>query len=528
MQLPAKVSLAVAGLAAAAALVLLYPSGDPSQAARATKAASRDEAIQEPSRVEAPVDRVAVDGRISVLDASNGHPVAGAWFRTVGTPSPTVLTEDVRLAGVQTVLAVDGSVRIGQLTGGKAWLVGAAGYEAQYCAELLGGEVLQMRPASSLRVVVRHEDRDPAAGAMVWLYPSGAKSRFHAGEFPGTGIGDPRSDVPTWTGTTDGNGLLELDTLPAGSYRAWVAHPEGYCGGALGSGEGDFTVPGVLQVDLAEFFAVVFAAPPGRKILQHSWTRPATLDWDPGIVRNRHVAMANLQSKFPGTVAFVGRPVGGRRGPEAMVAVKAMLDGSVAAAATWPLLPIRTIEAPVFMELQEQVLYRSVTAQVVDRAGQLREMKLRIRELGPRTVWAPIVECQSGEAVMLPPGRYAIEPDLMLGSVPWDGEGQVQLTAASPAEQTVVLRLAAELCVVRLTPKLEGRALGPMHFSIVAGDSSFGVSNWMPARGPIEVLLPPGQATVRMQAPHYDMEPVEFAVPVGAPRVELSLAVLAK
>jgi hypothetical protein len=480
-----------------------------------------------------PVLRAARDNTtdrlIRVLDDSNDQPIASAWLRSVGETAPTIVTAAGYPRSTDAIRTLDGTLQPSQLIrsiqGSSHWAVEAEGYEAQVHTDLVGGEVIRLRRAHAFRLEVRHEDGDPAIDTKIWLYPAGAWMRFQAGVFPGPGIGDPRSDAPTWTGLTDGNGVWTARSLPAGTYRLRVENRFGFPVRDSGRGEQDVVVPGDLHLDLCDFFAAVFAAPPGRSIVSHAFTIPTNLDRDPGLLRFRSQSLAGLAKAFPNTIAWVGRPMGGQRGEEAMIAVKAMLDGRLAAVGNWPLVPIRSIEEPAILEILAEVLYRNVTLQVLDPASQPLTMGLKVSEVSSRGLRVEEVDCQSGASIHLPPGKYRVQPSQPTPWVQWTQDGRFEIAETSPPELIWRLQLEQSLTVVKMTPQFKAPQRGPVHFGIFSGDLNFGVVNWDATRGPIEILLPSGRARVQMQALHHHMDTREFEVMSGVPKLELVLEI---
>lgn len=452
--------------------------------------------------------RVAAhEHRVTVVAATTRRPLAQAVFvKLSSTVTDTVVLEDHSV-----VVACDrqGGVDLHSLHGWSPWMVRASGHCPCIVDDVRPGLVVELDPAAAVALQVTGEDGNPMAGVRIVLQPAiagvpDARTRPDAK----SGVGDPRSPRPVWLETTDGRGMARVDGVPPGSFRLVARHAWAVAASAEAWGKTTIVAPCSLQLSMVDLYGVVAIPPPGRSIRSFSWSQPWALDASAPVLQGADGARALLQERWPDAAVFVSRP----SDPSAQVPTvvcRAVLDDDSAAGIEWPIVRIRDLHDPVVLEADRSNVLRAVQVRVVDRSGNPLAMKLRFLSEPAAGMRPHVVEGATDREVMLEVGLHRIVP----AAVPsWIREQflhqvlQIRPTDPMSLENTIVLTRAVRPTVFEIVTE-DGKFEGVLHLGIrhASESASFGIMNWEPSRGDIEVLLPPGQIRVGVQSPVWCM-----------------------
>ena len=513
---------------AAALAVILWPREEATQLANVVDRADSQSSGHDKSppaigadRVEAP--EVSPPG-ISVVDATTRHPIIGARFHasTSGVVDTLPVDDDV------SVMSNDsGQVPLKSIAGCSEWIVYATGYCACVLRDPTPGTIVSMIRATELRVDAIGEDGNPVAGVQLQLRCKGSPAVLNGVDCR-VGIGDPRSATPAWVATTDSRGQAVFDTVPAGAFFLQALHPSCYAHNPEGNAGRPITSPGSVTLEMRDLFAVCAIPPPGRQVLSYAWSTSSRVDVGPGVMKGRVFARRALQRRWPDAMVSVSRPMDSWIGNPLPLICRAVLDGGVAAEATWPLERIRNIGNPVVLEVVDGVVLRDVRIRVLDAGGQPLAMNLLlIRDMPGED---PMIQAvRTGESVMLVPGTYAIKPEAMpLWLKRHFGDRKLVVRPTDPLEVRRDIVLDEAMRLVTIVPEVAPGAMAPgsvVHFLVdcTTGGSSYGVMNWEPAKGPIELLLPPGPVRIDVQGMIHQTNVASFEVVPGIGSQEIAM-----
>ncbi len=179
-----------------------------------------------------------------------------------------------------------------------------------------------------------------------------------------------------------------------------------------------------------------------------------------------------------------------------------VLEGGLSGRVQWPLVPIRDITDPVVVEPIPGEMLHTVRVDVVDSGGRAVDIALVVCDIASDKSGASMRMARSGEPVLLPKGRYLVEPSNMPAK--WlkaDFEkASFSLGEGDGAVVTRTISLSEPMRLVRATP-LTGQEHehDTFHATVSCSKGSFGVMNWQAHKGPMELLLPLGEARIRVQ-----------------------------
>lgn len=462
----------------------------------------RDEAVD-----AALATRVAAHSqRVTVVAATTGKPLEHAVF--VGLSS--TVTDTVALEAPAVLVACDrqGGVDVHQLHGWSSWLVHASGHCPCVIEGVRPGLVVELDAAAAVSIQVTGEDGNPMEGVRIALQPAIAGiPEARSGLEAKAGVGDPRSRRPVWLATTDGRGRAQVDGVPPGSFYLTARHAWAVATSAEARGKTAIVAPCSLQVSMEDLYGVVAIPPPGRSIKSFTWSHPWAVDLGAPVLQGANGARALLQDRWPDAAVLVSRPSNPKQ--QAVVVCRAVLDDDGVAGVEWPMVPIRDLHDPVVLEPDPAKALRGVQVRVVDRSGSVLAMRLRFMSEPVAGMRPHVVEGATDQEVMLEAGLHRIVPAAVLS---WIRDQflhqtlEIRPTDPMSIEKTIVLTRAVRPTVFEIVSE-DGTFDGVLHLGIrhATESASFGIMNWEPSRGDIEVLLPPGQVRVGVQSPVWCM-----------------------
>ena len=409
-----------------------------------------------------------------------------------------------------------GTLPLAELQSRVDWLVHAPGYVPISFRRPDGAGVVHLTKGHSLDVVVRHEAGDPAADAQVWLYPAPAARKFQLAANTVLGVGNPSQEPSTWGGLTDAEGRATFRGVPEGTYRLQVEHAAGFPQPGLPRGEVDIALPTAapVLVGLLDFHVAAFRPPAGRQIVQHSWLRRSIPPH--GVLRFQRLAVTDLQRCFPDCLTFLGRMPSDATGLARSTAVRAVLDDRSAGYGETPLVARRELVVPTELDLRQDVQFRAVTCKVVDSTGTPIDLELSWQELRADGAVVFPKQSRSGEAVLLEPGRYGVAPPYLMSKLSKFFEAvEFDIKDTDPEAVEKVVTMDGQLRVVRLHPTVPDDCEAPLHLSVSSEAGSFGIVNWTPQRGPIEILFLAGPVRIKADSPRFKPSTFEFHAEAG-------------
>lgn len=449
---------------------------------------------------------------VEVRDVETDQLIAGVVFTpAAGAAASIGPTAEDRQADA-------GTLPLAELQSRVDWLVYAPGYVPISFRRPDGAAVVHLTKGHSLDVVVRHEAGDPAADAQVWVYPARSARKFQLAANTILGVGNPSQELPTWGGLTDAEGRATIRGVPEGTYRLQVEHAAGFPELGLPRGEIDIALPTAapVLVGLLDFHVAAFRPPAGVALAHWSWLRPSGLAMSNIHFVYRRLALQELERRFPDDATYVGRLEFEATSRDRVITIRALFDDNTRGLGEAGLVPLRELADAVVIEPRSELHFRLVVCKFVDVSGALVPLQLRWNEVRTdgRRVF-PRKE-QNGVPVLLPPGRYRVLPSvpLQFDAVPIPSV-EIEVSEASPdsIERTVVLD--SRLRLTRMHPTVPESCTAPLHLSVLAGGVEFSVLNWVPGKGPIELLLPAGPVQVKADSPRFKPSTFEFHAQPG-------------
>jgi hypothetical protein len=339
---------------------------------------------------------------ITIL-GSDGGPLAAAhasWLakddpaHTLGPPSGD--------AGVRA--DSEGRVRLTpKARGSEVLLVRASEHVPTIVAPVVDGATVRLAGAAWVDVSVVDADGHPVAGACTTL------THRPLGDFTSLtpfGIGHPFSSHPRWRAGTDGRGVARIDELPPGTFYLTVLAP-----GLVPTGEaGVNSVVDLraganrLHVTLEDAFGVVFQCPSRAAVASVTWNVDVRrFDRSARAVASLGMLRDGLLARFPQGIPYVQVLNPRQRDPVSVQCTVRLEDGTLWKGA-WDLQPVRAIDSPVFLELEEGAV-RPVTIRLVTPNGRQFDglpVVLRAPDGGAS------IRTKTGEQAFVPHGTYKV------------------------------------------------------------------------------------------------------------------------
>lgn len=442
------------------------------------------------------LERSATPSWIRVVDSTR-RPLTTATltWSVAGEAPDTLLTEPVIRADDEGVLRTEGLSEEGMLG-----IVRAPGHVPHVVKDPPHGAEVQLRPAASLRIAIVDPLSRLVPDATIVLTTDGATSDFLGIDPPPNGIGHPLARRPRWSGTSDGNGQVMFDELPAGKYFMNVLHPWWLPLQEWGANSPIVLSANVHHVTVAveEMFGVAFEVPETVSITEsHFHAGFASLNVLPHVTSRIPLAREWLAARHPRGQVYVHRPLRPDRNEVLVRCQVRTSDGS-----RWlgegPLRPLRDVTAPIFLERDDRPT-RDITILLADSLGN------RFNALPLLLSGAPgSIHAATGERVSVPHGAYEVTP--LTASAPMWGmfrDMEIRVDDGSPDQFVVTAEEPIAEIVVR--PRLPSPIVrGPLTVMFYnERKQGPAVANWVPERGPIRQLLHARQISVQVHSLAY-------------------------
>jgi hypothetical protein len=273
-------------------------------------------------------------------------------------------------------------------------------------------------------------------------------------------------------------------------------------------------VPGDVQtVTLIPLQGIVVAAPNNSSILWQKFTVARSAYATSSCAINRKLALeAELKTRFPGAVAYVGLPLQGQtREP---VHVEAVTSDGGRGEVDWILQPVSEIHQPVYLDVSSPTGTGVVEAKVVAQDGttEFSHLPIVLWRIGTIEGYYP----DKAGRICAPVGKYKVHlQDFTPYLTKYFELETPEIDVISGSFQSVVIRIPRRLVKVELVPRLPHEPLDTrLTISVdwtVEGETNsklreggFTRLNWAQGeRNPLSFWVPTCKLVVQASAPGY-------------------------
>ncbi|MBK8976906.1 MAG: carboxypeptidase regulatory-like domain-containing protein [Planctomycetes bacterium] len=360
--------------------------------------------------------------------------------------------------------------------------------------------VVSMQAAGSVRAIVLRDTGIPIAEALVLLSPAGRGQPENA---PARADGNPLSDAPLWSRTTDSFGAADFQGLPDGRYALNALHAD-YLPYSDADVDRIVDVAGVtdVHVTMTDLYGVVFACPTRADVERVAWDLAVRdVDIRAPVVRRLGYGRRALERRFPDGLVLVHRPW--NPDVDVLVRCQAVTEDDAIWVGEWPLVPVRCLTDPVFMRQDTDHAYRDMLVRVRTVSGRPLSMPIRLFHEDTRMP----IDCPPSERRLLPLGTYRVAT---LRATPQLREAldsmRVVLTATDPPGDVLDIVLDTELLPLTIRPLVPALAAASyVAFRIRMADGrTIMMANWTVSEGDLELMVPRGPVRVEARCPGYE------------------------